>query len=586
MFSSPPLTDSKIQEKSSKENIWQLIERIGFLLGGWLNFFLSKNRRSPLSPKFWILVLLAICIISFELREKRIAESLPYPHHVDEVHIMKPALHILSTGNYHPSRFQYPALPTYLAAGSMAIGLMRSAAKRGIHTVEKIGRVSYPYYTNSSIVNVTKKFFALLSILALAATGVAGFYLLGRPSALALMPLILTLSPFFFSMSQKYVNVDIVGTCFVILGLAATLKGSRRPSLRWLVVIPAICAGLAAGSKYPCGLLLLPTLIGIWLFMTRGRRIDASIIAVVTAAAAFLAVAPYTLIDLPGFLNGFVFEIYHYSFGHGIGSQNEPPGLAQFMRYGRHLTKDVGSIALFIALVGFFTAAKSDWRRTLVLVSFLTILIVLLSLQRTHFSRNILPAYPCIAILIGMGLYSIHRWLMKGLCKKWNFSPRFHKPVSAMIFSALFVLGLSHPLSTFSYDQIQVRLESRREAVEWIKEHLSTNQTIIIPTEFKLDARPLKALGYSIRMEEFLSLDTGEAIRGIIKKESNPVVVLIPKWSGKKANSPGADLAMTLNQAITEASLKSLKTFPGYNLKTDHWKFAPYGNPSINISIP
>lgn len=201
----------------------------------------------------------------------------------------------MNTGYYHPGRFVYRSLPIYLAAGGLGIGFVRAAAKLDVQTVEDIGSVSYPYYTVPTIAQTVKQLFALSSIVALAATGAISFYVLQRASALTLSPLILGLSPFYFLMSWRYVNVDIVGTCFVTLTIAAVLRGTHRLGLRWLVVVPAVCAGLAAGSIYIYCLVLVPVLLSIWLFSERGRRLDRVAVSVLIAGVTFVCTSPYTV---------------------------------------------------------------------------------------------------------------------------------------------------------------------------------------------------------------------------------------------------------------------------------------------------
>ena len=198
--------------------------------GGSLRAHAVRVFGKPGTPTVgWLLVLLIICAVSFGLRSEQIDGSLPYPTHPDEGAVMKPAANILKTGHYHPGRFIYPSLPIYLAAGGLGIGFIRAAAKLEVQTVQDIGNVSYPYYSVPTMAETARRLFALFSVVAVAATGAVAFFLLQRAGALALAPLILALSPFFFLMSWRYVNVDIVGTCFVALAVAAALRGTRRP---------------------------------------------------------------------------------------------------------------------------------------------------------------------------------------------------------------------------------------------------------------------------------------------------------------------------------------------------------------------
>ena len=552
------------------------------LFGGWLKLAtLLFMRNIRVSPRAWLMVLLAVCVVSFWLRSEKIEGSLPYPIHIDERYITEPAARVLTTGDFHPGGFQYPALPIYFAAASMAVGFIRSAADLQIRYVKEIRSVVYPYYTVPIVVETARQFFALLSVVTLAATGAAAFHLFGRLSSVALAPLVLTLSPFFFQMSWRYLNVDIVGACFVALGIASILKGTKTPTLRWLAVTPAICAGLAAGSKYTYSLLLLTVLIGISLFAARGRRLEASAIAIATAAVTFLAVTPYTLIDLTGFLNGLAWGAYHYASGH-LGYEG-PRGVAKLAYYGGWLLKDFGVGALLVALIGLVWAIRADWRRTVVLLSFPVVLLALLALQRVHFARNILPIFSIVTILIVAGIYSIHGLLVGKLVRTWA-SPRIFQPLGALIFLVLSVVALYQPLGKFP-GQFRAPPESRLMVVEWIEEHLPSNWTIIVPEELGLDVRPLEARGYSIRTEKFMLLKTGEAIGALIKSEHGPVVLLVPEW-GADRRFPSADRAATLNHAVAETPLRLLNSFEGRRLSVNYPQPIALGNPAISIAVP
>ena len=496
-------------------------------LGGSLRAHAARVYGEPGAPIVgWLLVLLIICAVSFWLRNEQIDGSLPYPTHPDEGAVMKPAANIAKTGHYHPGRFIYPSLPIYLAAGGLGIGFIRAAAKLEVQTVEDIGSVSYPYYSVPTIAETARRLFALISVVAVAATGAVSFFLLQRAGALALAPLILTLSPFFFLMSWRYVNVDIVGTCFVALAMAAALRGTHRPGLRWLVVVPAICAGLAAGSKYIYCLVLLPIFLSIWLFSEHGRRLDRIAAAALIAGVAFVATSPYAVLDLPAFLDGLAFDAYHYASGHP--GYEDDPGLGKLIYYGNVLVQDFGVIALGVALVGLVTSAMSDWRRTLILISFPVVLLALLASQRVEFPRNILPIFPLFAVLVAAGVYGIAAVVNRHVVDRW-MPGASRRLVGAALVPLAFVGAMAGPCIAFK-DQFRVLPESRVEAVAWIEDNVPLDWAVVVPNELGVDVRRLNSRGYDVRMSDFKSLDSVGAIKGLVKPADGPVVVLVPRW--------------------------------------------------------
>ena len=543
-----------------------------------------------------VLALLAICTVCFWIRTEHIAESLPYPQHVDEGVVVEPAADILKYGDWHPGAFNYPSLPKYLAVAAMSVGFVFAAPEleinkqRGIDIKDDLGDVSMPFYTVPGVVEKARWLFALLSVVAVAMSGVVAYQLLNRPTVLILGPLVLALSYVFFDMSQSYLNVDIVGACFVMLGIAATLQGTRCPSssLRWRAVIPAICAGLAAGSKYTYGLLLVPVLLAIYLFMEHGRWLGATTIALATAGLSFLAVVPYSVIDLPTFLNGLATDVYVYATGHAGHEGN--PGLDQLAFYMSGLARDFGVPGLILCLLGLIYAVVSDWRRALVFLSFPVALLALLSAQQVHFLRNTMPVFPCVAALIACGIYFLHGCLMRVPWIRRIEVRGLQSAIGVVGFLGIFALGLNLPLSNFANLQMEVAGETRVQAVAWIREHVATDTTVIIPAELYLDTRPLVSSGYPIRIVEFKALDTAQRIVSLVAEIPAPVVVLVPRWvvdlrlqDADRAKAKAA----ALNEAATQAQLVPLVEFrPHYGVFINGYDYGgvPGGNPGFSIA--
>jgi hypothetical protein len=298
----------------------------------------------------WTAALILLCIAALWVEFRQIERTLPYPRHVDEGFIAGPAQRTLETGTLHPYTFNYPSLPKYLAAAGMAVGFLRGAADLVISDVRRLGNLGYPYYDTPIVMQTARQLYALLSVVAVAATGLCAWLAFRRPAAILLAPLILLTSPLFFFHSWTYLNVDIVGTCCVMLALAACLAGTRRPSIHQSAILPGAFAGFATGSKYTLALVSLPVLLAIGLHFTGARRTWAWAAAVAAMLAAFVAVVPYSLVDIPGFLNGVAWETFHYSSGHrGFSAQT---GLPQLLFYLRHFASDFGVVGAILRFLG------------------------------------------------------------------------------------------------------------------------------------------------------------------------------------------------------------------------------------------
>lgn len=536
-------------------------------------FFGSAARPWPA-----IALLVLVCIMALLLRLEKIESSMPYPRGVNEFVITEPAKRILQTGDFHPGTFRYPSLPTYIATGAMALGFIRAAADQELRAVQEIGNVYYPYYSVPTVVGTARQVYALLSVLAIAAAGVAAYSIVPRPSALVLPPLALSLSPYFFEMSWRYLNVDIVGASLVGIGMAAMMRGITRPNISpivWIATVPAICTGLAAASKYTYGLLVVSVCFAIVLFVPRQRRAAALAIAGATVAASFIVAFPYALLDLPKFLNGLAFEVTHYATGH-VGQDGEA-GLPKLAFYGSHLMRDFGLVALGTAFVGLAWIGRSDWRKLVVFLSFPVLLLAILSTRRVEFFRNVLPLLPFIAIAVAAGIVALSQWARAFFAS----GSRFRVLVTAAVPPVLFVTSLHVPLASFPDQWAPVR-ESRREAVEWIVQNIPRDRTLIIPVELELRTSELEEEGFAVVLRPFKRLYTQGAYRKAAEAIEGPAVFLVPKWRADP-RFPDGELARRLDNAASRATM-DLRSFEGGMLKVNYPRTVTEGNPAIAIA--
>ncbi len=466
------------------------------------------------------LLTLVLCVTTFGLYLAHIDGTLPYPSHVDEEAIVGPARNILVTGDFHPQEFNYPSLPRYIAAVGLAVGFIRSAPSEGVTDIRQIGSVSYPHYGIPTAVETVKQLFALLSVIAFAATAFASWRLTNQPKAAAIGLLFLLSSQLYFGLSWQYLNVDIVGTCFVMLAVASCLGATSQQSVVRSAVIPSLWAGLAAASKYTLGLVLLPVLLSIWLYQTGDRRIRSIGIAILTAGLAFLVSVPYALLDLPSFLNGLAFDAWHYGTGHR-GFENDA-GLPQLAFYASHFTHEFGLIGIGLVIVGTAAAIRDDWRRAIVFLTFPVLLLTLLAGQRVHFPRNVLPLHPLFAIAAGYGFVICCTFFTHWLSKLY---PRFEGTPAKTVIVVL-LLALVLPGARLK-SHATVTPDSRNLARVWLAENIPADWKILLTSELNFDQRGL-ANGH-IQVEE-VSVSTLHDQNQLLASVEGQVVALVPIW--------------------------------------------------------
>ena len=532
-------------------------------------------------PRRLVPALLALCAVALGIRLAHIAGTLPYPRHIDEVRITVRAHDMVTTGEYHPGDFIYPSLPRYLAAAAMAAGVAWTAEELP-PGADPVGLWTYPHYERPAVIGAARRLFAFLSVAALAATGIAARRLLDWPGALLVAPLVLAASRLFFAHSWEYLNVDVVATCFVVLGIAACLHGTRRPSIAMLAIVPGICAGLAAGSKYPSGLVLLPALVAAGLFLEPGRRLAAMAAAAAAAAAAFAAAVPHSVLDHPAFLRDLAAEAGRYA--SGTARYADDAGLPQLAFYGRHFLGQFGWTGLLAAGAGLAAAAAADWRRTLVLVSFPLALLAVLTPQRAQFARNVLPLHPFAAVLIAAGLAVAQRRLKGALERSGRTPPRLRRLLPGAAWLAVLAAGLATPLAHLP-DQARVTVDSRREALDWLDRRLPTYWTLVVPAELNIDLRELQRRGYPLHVVDYRSLGTPAAVDAAAGGIQGPVAAFLPRWGHAEqpaGTAAAARRAAELNRTVSP--FVPLARF-GSNPVLVNYPFpAPWGDPAFSIA--
>jgi len=123
---------------------------------------------------------------------------------------------------------------------------------------------------------------------------------------------------------------------------------------------------------------------------------------------AYLITTPGTLLDAGRFWSSVVYETVHYRTGHGAYTVSS--GREHFGRIGVYLAWSLGSrypaISLglcALALVGLYALLRDRSPAVVVYLSFPTVYVLFVGLQRVMFVRNLLLLAPTFAVLVARG---------------------------------------------------------------------------------------------------------------------------------------------------------------------------------------
>jgi hypothetical protein len=236
-------------------------------------------------------------------------------------------------------------------------------------------------------------------------------------------------------------------------------------------VLAGALAGLATGTKYTAGLGLLLPLMAAWSTLdARPSRAVAVAAALVGFVGGFLCAAPYTLLDLPGFLNGFASLLTSY--------ERRPPGVDPgWLIYLKHLRIAFGWPGSLLAIGGFalgvVRAVKGPGRlRWALLVVFPVVFVPALGNTQPLFGRYLLPIVPGLCVLIAAAVVS-----GVSLLRRFDI-PRAARTV---LIVGLTVAALLPPLlSSVGFVRSLSRPTTTDLAYQWLVGHLPRGALVVV----------------------------------------------------------------------------------------------------------
>ena len=375
-----------------------------------------------------------------------------YSYHPDEFLTIGAAFAtIYLRRTWNPGFYNYPSLYIYLSALAMAVGLGYGASADAA-TIYLCARV------------VT----ALMGTAAVLATWWAGRTLFGEAVGL-LAALVICVAPLHVQHSH-FATVDVPSTLFVALALGFAgliLKnGSRRD-----YILGGAMAGLAAGTKYNAGLVLLSIVAahflreGAKLGSLKSGRLWGSIGC---ALGAFVISTPGSVFATKQFLHGLTYEMRHAAEGHGLVFAGTGNGFVY--TFASSLWEGLGwTLAILVPLAVIWAISKRD-RTCLMLLAFAAPYYALISASHVRFARYVLPLFPVLAILIG--------WLTVD----WRARLCSRKPGVVLIrglWTMLCALCLWTALQlSFLIDAPFTRSDPRDVAARWMFNHVPKGSTI------------------------------------------------------------------------------------------------------------
>ena len=351
------------------------------------------------------LTVFAILVLAAVLRLWTVDSGIPHTVAVDEPEIMGRAVNILKTGDFNPHFFDYGGFTIYMHAGVASARFATGALSRKWTSLDQV-------WTGD---------FYLWARIVTALIGTLTVYLIYRAArrwglAVALIAsLMMAVQPNHVLESHRALT-DVPLTFFVALTFLLSLVSAEDGRLRWFLLAGG-AAGLATATKYNGVLaMIMPVVIAL---TAPGVRLRSA--AVLTTAAgtvaAFLIAAPYSLLDVKGFLNGFGSLASHYA------ADRPPTQVADtYLGYLRNAFGVgepgwwifIGWPAVMFTLGGMLVLAyQLRWRAqraaALAVLAYSLTYVWMLVHQSLAYARYALPIVPMICLAVGVAITTLVR---------------------------------------------------------------------------------------------------------------------------------------------------------------------------------
>ena len=424
-------------------------------------------------------LVVGILLLGAALRLSEIDDGIPYAVGVDEPEIVDRAVRMMKTADFNPHFYDYPGFTFYFHTVVASARFLTGAMAGRWASLDQVW--SGDFYLWSRIATVC---LSLLTIYVVYRAALRW----GEPAAIV-AALAMAVQPQLVQ-NTHFVLTDTPLTLFVALTMLTSLTAAAEQHPRWFF-ISGLCVGLAAATKYPGALTIgMPLLATMTSMSVRGR------VAVLSAlfggaAAGFLAGAPFSLLDLPGFLNGFASLMQHYN--REVSASDSAVTYIKYVRgwfgWPGVLPAFVGWPALALCAVGFGKVVlelrgRETRAGAAVFLLFPIAYFWFIANQSLRFGRYAMPLAPALSIALALGVMAVFGWIER---RAPLGRPRL---VKLAFLLALFVPPLAQSISASA----GLRLESTQEqAAQWLTSHVQPNEPIVIegyvarlpPTRFR-----------------------------------------------------------------------------------------------------
>jgi 4-amino-4-deoxy-L-arabinose transferase-like glycosyltransferase len=427
------------------------------------------------------LALAAVLGIAAAARLWFLTAGVPHAVGIDEPQVVDRALRILHTGEWNTHLFDYPTLVIYLHAGVEILRFLWGALNGEWSSLDG--------FSIPAVYAAARFVTAMIGVATVWLTWRLARDLSSSPAVALLAAAQLAIRPNHVRESH-YALTDVPMTALTTLALWLAVRAARVRTTAAYAWAGAAC-GLAAAAKYNGGAVLIAVAV-TWLLHeldAPDRWRKAAVIAG-GAALGFLVAAPYSLLDMPAFLDGFAAQFARFAAHPASG---EPPWLT----YLKHLSPPFLRWSVPAAIAGMVIVMLRARMRTawMPIVVFALAYFYILSSHSHVFGRYALPLLPVLCILNSVAIAELVRALQR--------IPALARPIpSGLLWAAVVVplLWASSAQTVRWLDDLK-RADTRTMATDWLKASVPRGTRVAVENS---GPTYLGAAGFTVRPSELI----------------------------------------------------------------------------------
>lgn len=410
-----------------------------------------------------IAVILRICGIRWGLPN----EMHFYSYHPDENMVLAAATRVdVLNGRLDPGFYNYGSLFIFIVSIGIVVATMTGWVNLNWDDLgANISQVSNLYLTGRIAA-------VLMGIATVYFVYVLGRKAYGRRVGM-LAALFMGILPIHV-MHSKFMAVDVPSTMLATVALIFAIRLSEGCRLRDYI-FAGIFAGLAAGTKYNAGLVLIAPFV-MHLYYSKVcpvyRLVDPKLYGMIGCAViGFILGTPGILINQSGFINDFMFEINHAKTGHGLVFTDTGSGYLYHLIHS--LLPGMGLPLLILTIISIIYALKKHQSVDIAFFSLIGVYYLIIGAAQVRFARYtifMLPVLTLFAARMTIELYD-------RLSESKTASGALRKALTAFL---VLITGYTL-LYSASLNKVMTSRDTRDTSITWIRENITQGTSIGLP---------------------------------------------------------------------------------------------------------